>query len=214
MSEAEDTANKVCDAMVAEHARRAEYFQSAEDQKCRLKDTVWVERNHKDVLSRHRQQSWHIPGVILRTTGQEVHVIQVGNNKIVQQDHNQLLLREPDPHGRAVPRTPSTATTTGRGTSTPPSTSSRTSRIPAHQGDSFTRSDGKVLQHRGTRGILHSALCRDTRPCGWTTSKPRKSSWMSRMCWFTWSWATQIEAIAPYAYFCASIYLLLILLPQ
>ena len=40
MSEAEDTAKKVCDAMVAEHAKRAEYFQSREIHNYRLKDTV------------------------------------------------------------------------------------------------------------------------------------------------------------------------------
>ena len=31
----------------------AEYFPSMEVHKYRLKDTVWVERHHKDVLSRH-----------------------------------------------------------------------------------------------------------------------------------------------------------------
>ena len=61
MSEANNTAKKVWEAMVAEHAKRAEYFQSGEDHKYRLKNTVWVERNHKDVLVRHRQQSWYIP---------------------------------------------------------------------------------------------------------------------------------------------------------
>ena len=102
MSEADDTAKKVCDAMVAEHAKRAEYFPSGEVHKYRLKDTVWVERHHKDVLSRHRQQSWYIPGVILRKTGQDVYVIPVGNNKTVERDHTQLLPREPDPHGHAI----------------------------------------------------------------------------------------------------------------
>ena len=102
MSKADDTAKKVCDAMVAEHAKRAEYFQSGEVHKYRRNDTVWVERHHKDVLSWHRQQSWYIPGVILRKTGQEVYVIQVGNNKTVERDHTQLPPREPDFHGRAV----------------------------------------------------------------------------------------------------------------
>ena len=88
--------------MVAEHAKRAEYFQFGEVHKYRLKDTVWVERHHKDVLSRHRQQSWYTTGVILRKTGRNVYVIQVENNRKVERDHTQLLLREPDPHGRAV----------------------------------------------------------------------------------------------------------------
>ena len=102
MSEANHTAKKVCDAMVAKHAKRAEYFQPGELHKCRLKDTVRVERHHKDVLSRHQQQSWYTPGVILRKTGQDVYVIQVGNNKKVEQDHTQLLPRRLDPRGRAV----------------------------------------------------------------------------------------------------------------
>ena len=102
MSKADDTAKKVCDAMVAEHAKRAEDFQSGEVDKYRLNDTVWVEQHHKHVLSRHRQPSWYIPGVILRETGQDVYVIQVGNSKTVERDHTQLLPRETDPHGRAV----------------------------------------------------------------------------------------------------------------
>ena len=102
MSQANDTATKVCDAMVAEHAKRAKNFQSGEVHKYQLKDTVLVEQHHKNVLSRHRQQSWYIPGVILRKTGQDVYVIQVGNNKTVERDHTQLLPPEPDPHGRAV----------------------------------------------------------------------------------------------------------------
>ena len=77
--------------MVVEYAKRAEYFHSGEVHKYRLKDTVWVERHHKDVLSRHRQQSWYILGVILRKTRQDVYVIQVGNNKTVERDHTQLL---------------------------------------------------------------------------------------------------------------------------
>ena len=93
MSKADDTAKKVCDAMVAEHVKRAEYFQSEELHEYRLKDTVWVERHHKDVFYQHRQQSWYIPGVLLRNTKQDVYVIQVGNNKTVQRDHTRLLPR-------------------------------------------------------------------------------------------------------------------------
>ena len=37
---------------------------------------------------------------------------------------------------------------------------------------------------------------------------------MSRMCWFTLSWATEIEAIAPYAHLSASTYLHFILCPS
>ena len=102
MSEADVMAKKQCDAMVAEHAKRAEYFQSGEAHKYRLKYTVWVERHHKDILSRHRQQFCYIPGVILRKTGQDLYMIKVGNNKTVEQDHTQLLPREPDPHSGAI----------------------------------------------------------------------------------------------------------------
>ena len=79
------------------------------------------------------------------------------------------------------------------------SASSRKSLIPADRGDCYTRSDGRAFLHRGTGRNPQAALCRETLLCGWTTSKPRKSSWMSRICWFTCSWTTEIEAIAPYA---------------
>ena len=102
MSAADDAANKVCDAKVAEHAKTTKYFQSRQVHNHRLKDIVWVERHHRAVLSWHRQQSWYIPGVILRKTGQVVYVIQVGNNKTVERDHTHLLRREPHPHGRGV----------------------------------------------------------------------------------------------------------------
>ena len=88
MSEADATAAKVCMSLHDEHERRAKYFTEGKIHKCSLKDTVWVERHHKDVLTRHRQQSWHIPGVILRKIGQDA--VQVGDNKILDQDHTQL----------------------------------------------------------------------------------------------------------------------------
>ena len=97
MSKADDTAKKECDAMVAEHATIAKGSQSGKVQKYRLKDTVWVERHHKDVLSRHLQQSWYKPGVLLRKTRQDVYVIQVGNNKTVERNHTEWVLRERDP---------------------------------------------------------------------------------------------------------------------
>ena len=102
MSEADNTAQKVCDAMKAEHAEEAEYFRFGNFHKYRLKDTVWLEQYHKDVLSRHRQQSWYLPGVILRETGQDVYVIQGENNKTVERDHSPLVPRKPDPHGCAI----------------------------------------------------------------------------------------------------------------
>ena len=102
MSQADDTAKKVCEAMVAEHAKMADHPQSRGIHKYRLKDTVWVQRHHKDVLSRHQQQSWYIPRVILRKKGQDVYVMQVENNRTVERDHTLLLPLGPDPHGCAV----------------------------------------------------------------------------------------------------------------
>ena len=102
MSEADDTAKKVCDAMVAKNANWAEYFQSGEVDKYRLKNAVPVERHHRDILSRRWRQSWYILGVILRKTWQDVYLTQLGNNKTVERDHTQMLPRELDPGGRAV----------------------------------------------------------------------------------------------------------------
>ena len=78
------------------------YFKKGNIHTCSLKDTVWVERHHKDVLPRHRQQSSYIPGVIVRKIGQEVYAVQVGDNKILEPDHKQLRPRAPDPSGQAV----------------------------------------------------------------------------------------------------------------
>ena len=102
MSEADATAAKVCKSLHDEHERRAKYFKEGKIHKYSLKDTVWVERHHKDVLTRHRQQSWYIPGVIVRKIGQDVYAVQVGDNKILDRDHTQLRPRAPDPSGRAV----------------------------------------------------------------------------------------------------------------
>ena len=57
MSEADAEAAKVCKSLHDEHERRAKYFKEGKIPKYSLKDTGWVERHHKDVLTRHRQQS-------------------------------------------------------------------------------------------------------------------------------------------------------------
>ena len=54
------------------------------------------------VLSRHRQASWYVPGVIVRKVGQDVYAVRVGDNKILDRDHTQLRPRAPDPSGRPV----------------------------------------------------------------------------------------------------------------
>ena len=102
MAEADDTAAKVCKALQDEHDKRAKYFKQGKGQKYALQDTVWVERHHKDVLSRHRQASWYVPGVIVRKVGQDVYAVRVGDNKILDRDHTQLRPRAPDPSGRPV----------------------------------------------------------------------------------------------------------------
>ena len=71
-------------------------------QKYALRDTVRVELHHKDVLSRHRQASWYVPGVIVRKVGQDVYAVRVGDNKILDCDHTQLRPRAPHPSGRPV----------------------------------------------------------------------------------------------------------------
>ena len=102
MAEADNTAAKVCKALQDEHEKRAKYFKQGKVQKYALRDTVWVERHHRDVLSRHRQASWYVPGVIVRKVGQDVYAVRVGDNKILDRDHTQLRPRALDPSGRPV----------------------------------------------------------------------------------------------------------------
>ena len=102
MAEADDTAAKVCKALQDEHEKRAKYFKQGKVQKYALRETVWVQRHHKDVLSRHRQASWYVPGVIVWKVGQDVYAVRVGDNKILDRDHTQLRPRAPDPSGRPV----------------------------------------------------------------------------------------------------------------
>ena len=102
MAEADDTAAKVCKALHNRHEKRAKYFKQGKVQKYALQDTVWVERHHKDVLSRHRQASCYVPGVIVRKVGQDVYAVCSGDNKILNRDHTQLRPRAPDPSGRPV----------------------------------------------------------------------------------------------------------------
>ena len=102
MAEVDKSAAKVSKALQDEHEKRAKYFKQGKVQKYALQDTVWVERHHKDVLSRHRQASWYVPRVIVRRVGQDVYAVRVGDNKILDRDHTQLRPRAPDPSGRPV----------------------------------------------------------------------------------------------------------------
>ena len=114
-----------------------------------------MERHHKDVLSRHWQQSWFLLGVALRKTGQDVYVIQVENKETVERDHMQLLPWEPDPDGRA--RTfqfTADAFDSDNDGEEDVYTSQRIfsdKADPSTPGGQQTRSHGRGLLHRGTR---------------------------------------------------------------
>ena len=90
MSEADAIAANVCRSMHDRHERRAKYFKEGQIHKYSVKKAVWVQPHHKDVLTRHRQQSWYIPGVMLRKIGEDVYAVQVKDNKILDRDHTQL----------------------------------------------------------------------------------------------------------------------------
>ena len=90
MTEADNTAAQVCKALQDGHEKRAKYFKQGKVQKYALRDTVWVERHHKDVLSTHWQASWYVPGVFVRKVGQDVYAVRVEDNKILHRDHSQL----------------------------------------------------------------------------------------------------------------------------
>ena len=102
MSEADATVAKVCKSLHNEHERRAKYFKEGKIHKYSLKNTVWVERHHKDVLTRHGQLLWSISGVDVRKMGQNQQSVQVGGNIILDRDRTQLRPHAPDPSGRAV----------------------------------------------------------------------------------------------------------------
>ena len=89
LAEADDTAAKVFKALQDEHEKRVKYYKQGKVQKYALRDTVWVERHHKDVLFRHRQAFWYVPGVIVRKVRQDVYAVRVGDNKILDRNHTE-----------------------------------------------------------------------------------------------------------------------------
>ena len=173
MAEADDTAAKVCKALQDEHDKRAKYFKQGKVQKYALQDTVWVERHHKDVLSRHRQASWYVPGVIVRKVGHDVYAVRVGDNKVLDRDHTQLRPRATDPSGRPV----TFEFTAGDVDSDDEGEDDdfTAERIladkpdPGTPGGGFIRSVGRGSPHPGIRVSLRAALCRGTPRSGWTT---------------------------------------------
>ena len=58
-----------------EHERKNEYFKEGKIHKYSLKDTVWVERDYKDVLTRHCQPLWYILGVNVRQIGLDTYAV-------------------------------------------------------------------------------------------------------------------------------------------
>ena len=102
LREADATVAKIWKSLHDEHERRAKYCKEGKIHNYSLKDPVWVERHHKDVLIRHRQQSWYIPGVIARKIRQDVYAVKVGDSKILDGDHTQFRPLAPAPSRRAV----------------------------------------------------------------------------------------------------------------
>ena len=171
MAEADDTATKVCRALQDEHDKRAKYFKQGKVQKYALQDTVWVERHHKDVLSRHRQASWYVPGVIVRKVGQDVYAVRVGDNRILNRDHTQLCPRQTpaDVPSPSVSRPAMwTLTTRVRTTTSPLRRFWQTSRTRGRLGVGFIKSVGRDSPHPGIRGSLRAVSCRGTPRSGWT----------------------------------------------
>ena len=173
MAEADDTAAKVCKALQDGHEKRAKYFKQGKVQKYALRDTetVWVERHHKDVLSKHRQASWYVPGVIVRKVGQDVYVVRVGDNKILDRDHTQLRPRAPDPSGRPV----TFEFTAGDVDSDDEGEDNdfTAEKIlmdkpdPGRLGGGYIKSVGRDLPHPEIRGSLQSVLFRGIPRSGW-----------------------------------------------
>ena len=102
MSGADATAAKACKSLHDKHEPRAKDFKEGKIHKYSLKDTVLVERHHKDVLTRHRHQLWYIPGVMVRKIRQDVYAVQLADSKILDRDHTQLRPRVPVPGKQTV----------------------------------------------------------------------------------------------------------------
>ena len=176
MSEAAATAAKVCKSLHDEHERRAKYFKEGKIHKYPFKDTVWVERHHKDVLTRH--QSWYIPGVVVCKIGQDVYAVQVGDNKILDRDHTQLPPRAPDPSGRAV----TFEFTVGDLDSDDDGEEDdyTAERIltdkpdPTTPGGRLYKVRSKGFAASRDSGNLRAVLCRGIPRCGWTISRKRE----------------------------------------
>ena len=166
MAEADDTAAKVCKALQDEQDKRAKYFKQGKVQKYALQDTVWVERHHKDVLSRHRQASWYVPGVIVRKVGQDVYAFVWGITRSWTATipsfvlEHQTLADVPSPSSSRLAMC--TRTTRVERTTSPPRRSWRTSRTRGRLGVGFIKAVGRDSPHPGIRANLQAVFCRGT----------------------------------------------------
>ena len=172
MAEADETAAKVCKALQDEHEKRAKYFKQGKVQKYALEDTVWVERHHKDVLSRHRQASWYVPGIIVRKAGRMCMRFVWGLTRSWTATTPSFVPEHQTPADVLSPSSSRpamwTRTTRVRTTTSPTSRSWRTSRTRGHLGGGFIKSVGRDSPHPGNRGSLRAASCRGRPRSGWT----------------------------------------------
>ena len=134
--EANDTARKVCDAMVAEHVTRAEYFNPGK----------FTNTGSRTLCGWSGTTEMSCPAVMVRTgclTAESwarcVRGLRGEQQNGGAKSHSVAPARTGYPSSLPLPRTPSTPSTTERRTSTVPSASSGTSLTPAHQGGGYTK---------------------------------------------------------------------------
>ena len=146
MAEADDTAAKVCKALQDKHEKRAKYFKQGKVQKYALRDTVWVERQHKNFSSRHRQASWYVPGVIVRKVRQDVYPVRATIPSFVPENQTPADVPLPSSSQPAMLTRMTRVRTT--------------SRTRGHLGGGYIKSVGRDLPHPEIRGSLRAVLCR------------------------------------------------------
>ena len=61
LGEAEETAARVCKPLHKEHEWRAKYVKHGKIHNYSLKNAVWAERHHRDVLTRYCPKLWCTP---------------------------------------------------------------------------------------------------------------------------------------------------------
>ena len=102
MAETDDTAARVCKTLQACITRGTSTLSRGKSRSMPSRTPYGWSGTQQDVLSRHRQASWYVPGIIVRKVGQDVYADQVWDNNVVARDHTQLHPRAADPSGRPV----------------------------------------------------------------------------------------------------------------